>query len=131
MLLSSAVITAGVLTACGGDDESSAPPNTGAQSPAIETPDTTSPTTPQPAGPEIVITDYAFAVPPSVKPGERITLRNNADGAHSVTANQGNLFDVRVSGGGGISTLVAPTAPGTYPFHCKYHAGMVGTLTVQ
>ncbi|BBY44051.1 hypothetical protein A5765_23475 [Mycolicibacterium celeriflavum] len=129
-LLLSAVLTGSVLIACGGDD-SSAPTNTGGQSPAAEAPYTPSPTTPKPAGTEIVITDYTFAVPPSVKPGERITIVNKADGAHSVTADQGNLFDVRVSGGGGTSTMLAPAQPGSYAFHCKYHANMAGTLTVQ
>jgi plastocyanin len=126
MLLSSALLVAGLLTACGGDEESSAPPITDGLSPAIETT-----TTPQPAGPEIVVSDFAFAVPPSVKPGEQILIRNNADGAHSVTSDASNLFDVRISGGGGIKTFMAPTTPGTYPFHCKYHAGMHGSLTVQ
>jgi plastocyanin len=129
MLLSSAAIAVGMLTGCRGGDESSAPPTMGEQSPAIETPGTT--TAAQPAGPEILIIDFAYTVPPSVKPGEQITIRNNADGAHSVTSDANNLFDVRISGGGGISTLIAPTTPGTYPFHCKYHAGMTGSLTVQ
>jgi plastocyanin len=28
-------------------------------------------------------------------------------------------------------TFAAPTTPGTYPFHCRYHANMHGVLTVQ
>jgi plastocyanin len=129
MLVSSAALTAGVLTACGGDDKSSSPPNTVGQSPTIETPYTT--TTAQPAGPEIVISGMAYTVPPSVKPGERITVVNKDDPNHTVTADANNLFDVRISGGGGISTLIAPSTPGTYPFHCKYHAGMQGSLIVR
>ncbi|OBI81947.1 hypothetical protein A5663_15550 [Mycobacterium sp. E740] len=125
ILLLSAVLAAG-MTACG-DDSSAA----GGQSTAAKAPDTQSPSTPKPVGPEIVISDHAFAVPPSVRPGERITLVNKDEEAHSVTADQDNLFDVRVSGGGGVSTLVAPDQPGSYAFHCKYHANMAGTLTVQ
>src|SRR5262245_13424045 len=128
MLVLSAVLNVLVLTACGGD-ESSAPPNAGGQSPAIETPYTT--TAPQPTGPEIVISGMAYTVPLSVKPGERITVVNRDDANHTVTADESNLFDVRVSGGGGISTLIAPNTPGTYPIHCKYHANMHGSLTVQ
>jgi hypothetical protein len=45
-------------------------------------------------------------------------------------ADESNLFDIRVSGGG-IQSFTAPTTPGTYPFHCKYHANMHGLLTVQ
>ena len=123
-LLSSAVLVGGVLTACGGGDESSGSPIT--QYPAIETT-----TTPQPAGPQIVISGMSYTVPPSVKAGERITVVNNADPAHTVTADANNLFDVRISGSGGFSTFIAPTTPGTYPFHCKYHAGMHGSLIVQ
>jgi plastocyanin len=123
-LLLSTVLTAGMLTACGGQDESSGPPIT--QYPATETT-----TTAQPAGPQIVISGMSYTVPPSVKPGERITVVNNADANHTVTADADNLFDVRISGGGGFSTLIAPTTPGTYPFHCKYHAGMHGSLIVQ
>ncbi|WP_349254685.1 cupredoxin domain-containing protein [Mycobacterium sp.] len=26
---------------------------------------------------------------------------------------------------------MAPTTPGTYPFHCRYHANMHGSLIVQ
>jgi plastocyanin len=130
------LLAVGMLTGCGGGD-SSPPVDKGGQTPATEGPYAkgTTMTTTQPVGPEIVVTDFAFAVPPSVKPGEQIIIRNNADGAHSVTSDAPNLFDVRISGGGGISRLTAPTAPGTYPFHCKYHvkdyANMRGSLTVQ
>lgn len=82
------------------------------------------------AGSEIVISNMSFAVPPSVKPGQQLTIVNNDSPNHTVTADENNLFDVRVSGGGGTETLTAPTTPGTYPFHCKYHAGMHGVLTV-
>ena len=57
--------------------------------------------------------------------------RHDAQGSRTVTADANNVFDVRVSGGGGIATFTAPTTPGTYPFHCKYHANMQGTLTVR
>jgi plastocyanin len=126
-------LAVGMLTGCGGGGDSPPPIDKGGQTPATEGPYAkgTTTTTPQPVGPEIVVTDFAFAVPPLVRPGEQIIIRNNADGAHSVTSDVANLFDVRISGGGGISPLTAPTAPGTYPFHCKYHAGMHGSLTVQ
>jgi plastocyanin len=127
----SVILAVGMLTGCGGGGEPSAPPNTGGQPPTTETPYATGTTTAQPAGPEIVIANFAYTVPASVKPGERITIRNNAEENHTVTADENNLFDVRISGGGGISTLTAPTTPGTYPFHCKYHANMRGSLTVQ
>ncbi|WP_286199163.1 cupredoxin domain-containing protein [Mycolicibacterium sp. ELW1] len=71
----------------------------------------------------------SYTVPPSVKPGQQLTIVNNDSENHTVTADENNLFDVRISGGG-RETLTAPTTPGTYPFHCKYHANMQGVLTV-
>lgn len=84
-----------------------------------------------PAGSEIVISDFAYTVPASVSPGQQITIVNKDSANHTVTADANNLFDIRVSGGGGMETFTAPTTPGTYPFHCKYHANMHGSLTVQ
>jgi plastocyanin len=73
----------------------------------------------------------AYTVPTSVRPGQQMTVVNKDDPSHSVTADENNLFDIRVSGGGGQQSFTAPTTPGTYPFHCKYHANMHGLLTVQ
>jgi plastocyanin len=84
-----------------------------------------------PAGSQIVISDFAYSVPASVKPGQQVTVVNNDSANHTVTSDADNLFDVRVSGGGGFTTFVAPTDPGVYPFHCKYHSDMHGSLTVQ
>lgn len=55
----------------------------------------------------------------------------NKDGvAHTVTADSGAAFDVMVPASGSAS-ITAPSKPGTYPFHCKYHGNMHGTLVVQ
>ena len=85
----------------------------------------------EPAGSEIVISNMSYTVPPSVSPGQQLTIVNNDSANHTVTADENNLFDVRVSGGGGSSSFTAPTTPGTYPFHCKYHANMHGVLIVK
>ena len=71
------------------------------------------------------------AHPTSVRPGQQLTIVNKDDPNHTVTADENNLFDIRVSGGGGMQSFTAPTTPGTYPFHCKYHANMHGLLTVE
>ena len=73
----------------------------------------------------------AYALPTADRPGQQLTFVNNDDPNHTVTADENNLFDIRISGGGGIHSFTAPTAPGIYPFHCKYHANMRGLLTVQ
>ncbi len=73
----------------------------------------------------------SYTVPPSVSPGQQLTIVNNDSANHTVTADENNLFDIRVSGGGGSSSFTAPATPGSYPFHCKYHASMHGVLIVK
>jgi plastocyanin len=130
LLISALLVTATVLTGCGGGGQSSSsstPASAATQSAPTQT--SSPPPTARPAG-DIVIANFAYTVPVSVRPGQQLTVVNNDDANHTVTADQSDLFDVRVSGGGGISTVTAPQAPGVYPFHCKYHADMHGTLTV-
>jgi plastocyanin len=136
MLISSFLLSAAVLTACGGTNQSSsssAPASTGGKSSVTEMPSTSAPssTTAHAAGSEIVISNFAYAVPASVSPGQPLTIVNNDSANHTVTADENNLFDIRVSGGGGTEPFNAPTTPGTYAFHCKYHSNMHGSLTVQ
>ena len=134
MPISAVLVSAGMLTACGGYNQPpSAPAVTEGQSSITHMPSTSalSPTTAQPAGSEIVISNSAYTVPASVHPGQQVTIVNRDDPNHTVTADANNVFDVRVSGGGSTATFTAPTTPGTYPFHCKYHANMQGTLTVR
>jgi plastocyanin len=123
-LMSASLFAAALLSGCGGGSQpsvESAAPLTSAPMSSTATPA---------AGSQIVISNMNYAVPPSVKPGQQLTIVNNDSANHTVTADENNLFDVRVSGGGGTETLTAPTTPGTYPFHCKYHADMHGVLTV-
>jgi plastocyanin len=126
ILISSVMISAGLLTACGGGTQEPSP-----QSAAPLTSAPSSPSASQAAGSEIVISNMSYTVPPSVSPGQQLTIVNNDSANHTVTADQNNLFDIRVSGGGGSASFTAPTTPGTYPFHCKYHANMHGVLTVK
>jgi cupredoxin-like protein len=114
----------GLVNGCGGNDNSGPPPTSGAASI-----DTTT-TTPAPI-PDIVISNFTFAVRGPVKPGQQVIVVNKDDSSHSITADSGNAIDVRISGGGGTSTFTAPNTPGTYAFHCKYHANMHGSLTVE
>jgi plastocyanin len=135
-LMSSLLLSAAVLIACGGTDESapsSAPASPNGQSSSTEPPPPSAPNSPGPpqaASGEIVISNMTFTVPPSVRPGQQLTIVNKDDSNHTVTADN-NQFDIRISGGGGMQSFAAPTTPGTYPFHCKYHADMHGLLTVQ
>ncbi|MFG1934606.1 cupredoxin domain-containing protein [Mycobacterium sp. NPDC048908] len=135
-LIGSFPLCAAVLLACGGTNESPpsptpASPNAQYSIPRVPSPSAPSPPGAQEAASSIVISNMAFAVPSSVKPGEQLTIVNKDDPNHTVTADENNLFDIRISGGGGIEMFTAPATPGTYPFHCKYHANMHGLLTVQ
>jgi plastocyanin len=136
-VVSSLLLSAAVLIACGGTNESpssSAPASPNGQSSVTGMPPSTSaPNSPgaQRADSQIVISKMAYAVPTYVAPGQQLTIVNNDDPNHTVTADENNLFDIRVSGGGGIQSFTAPPTPGTYPFHCKYHANMHGALNVQ
>ena len=125
MLMSSSLLSAALLTACGGGTQPSP------QSAAPLTSAPSSPSASQAAGSEIVISNMSYTVPPSVSPGQQLTIVNNDSANHTVTADENNLFDIRVSGGGGSASFTAPTTPGTYPFHCKYHANMHGVLIVK
>lgn len=125
IVISALVVSAGLLSGCGSSTTSQPSTEAGASS----TPSSSAPSTAA-AGPELVIADMRFTVPPSVRAGQQVTIVNNDSANHTVTADEGNLFDVRVSGGGGRESFTAPATPGSYPFHCKYHAGMHGVLTV-
>lgn len=135
LAISSILLSAAVLTGCGGGNESQ--PSTASPPPARESaaemPSASASSAPgtQAVGPQIVISNMAYTVPPSVRPGQEVTIINNDQESHTITADDNNLFDVRVSGGGGTKQFTAPATPGTYTFHCKYHANMHGVLTVQ
>ena len=135
-VISSILLSAAALTACGGGNESSpstGPPPPPGQSSIAEMPSTSAPSPPGApvAGSQIVISNMAYTVPPSVSRGQELTIVNKDEPNHTVTADENNLFNIRVSGGGGIMSFTAPATPGSYAFHCEYHANMHGVLTVQ
>jgi plastocyanin len=80
-------------------------------------------------GPTITISGMAFGDPLTVSPGATITIVNKDTVEHSVTSDPKGPFSTDVDGGE-QKTFTAPTQPGTYPFVCKYHPNMKGTLTV-
>ena len=84
---------------------------------------------PAPSGPTITISGMAFGEPLAVSPGATITIVNEDTVEHSVTSKPDAGFSTDVDGGE-QKTFTAPTKPGNYPFICKYHPSMLGTLTV-
>ena len=77
----------------------------------------------------ITIQGFAFGAPLTVRPGTKITVVNRDGAGHTVTADDGKSFSVSVAGGG-ASAFTAPSAPGTYKFHCSIHPSMHGSLVV-
>jgi plastocyanin len=78
----------------------------------------------------MMIMNMSFGEPVTVPPGAQITIKNDDSAEHSVTSDAAGKFDVEVDGKE-QGTLTAPTEPGEYAFHCKYHPSMHGTLIVK
>lgn len=60
--------------------------------------------------------------------GEKVCWQNSSTVLHTVTAD-GGAFDSDLPVGQ-IFVQTFPTA-GTFPYHCKFHVGMTGTITVN
>lgn len=78
----------------------------------------------------IPISNYAF-VPKSltVKVGTRVTWTNHDSTAHTATAD-GGTFDTGTVGPMASRTIDFKR-PGTYTYHCAFHAFMTATITVN
>lgn len=118
----------GLVVACG----TSSNPSGGTGGPATSgnTPGGAVVTT-TPAATTITIKNFAYE-PPSltVAPGTKITVINEDEAPHTVTATD-HSFDSGMIHGGQRGEFTAPTTPGTYPYICTVHPYMKGTLIVQ
>ena len=65
----------------------------------------------------------------TVKMGDTVTWVNRDSPQHDVVADNGEFKSELFDTGGTFSFTF--TQPGTYPYHCSIHPGMVGTVTVQ
>ncbi|MBA0127034.1 cupredoxin domain-containing protein [Haloechinothrix sp. YIM 98757] len=120
------------LTACGGaNDEQTEPQTTAPTTAAPEETTESDGTTEAAAEPaEIGIKDFEFTLPDSVAPGAEITVTNEDNAAHTVTATEQGDFDTEIQGGE-TATFTAPSEPGSYPLECTFHPSMTGTLVVE
>lgn len=129
------------LSACGtsgssGENSPSAPTTSistkasSAQPSSSKTASPASESSPTAEAVSITIKDFKYQMPKSVAPGAKITVTNEDSATHTVTADQGDAFDVNVPGKGS-ATFTAPSKPGSTPFHCTFHANMEGTLVVK
>jgi plastocyanin len=125
-------LVAAFATACGGSKTTTQEPETGtATATASPTATAEEPSGPAAAGAAtITIANMSFGEPITVSPGAQITIKNDDSAEHSVTSDTAGKFDVEVEGKE-QGTLTAPTEPGEYAFHCKYHPSMHGTLIVK
>ncbi len=79
----------------------------------------------------IVIKDFLFdPASLTVAPGTVVTVVNQDQTTHTLTATGGHAFDTGSIGGGKTVTFTAPATAGAYPYICSIHQYMKGTLTV-
>jgi plastocyanin len=79
----------------------------------------------------IVIQNFAFhPATDTVAPGSTVTVDNEDNVAHTLTANNGS-FNTGSIQPGKSATFTAPTKAGSYGYICSIHQYMTGTLTVS
>jgi plastocyanin len=86
-----------------------------------------------PSGPPNTIVIDKFAYQPvvlTVIPGAKVTVINQDPAAHTVTAKD-RSFDTGSIALGQQGHITAPSKPGSYPYYCKFHEYMSGTLIVK
>jgi plastocyanin len=116
-----AVALLGSLSACGHDK------NTASGTTSTSTTDSSADTA---AHATITMKNLAFTPKDlTVAPGTMIMILNADDARHDLTDTKS--IDSGDIEGGKSGMVKAPTAPGDYPFKCKYHFGMEGVLHVK
>ena len=118
------------LAACSSKTTSTTPPVVSASQSATTTPSSTATTTA--SGTALAIASFVYSPDPlTVAPGAKVTVTNSDSAEHTVTSDTKGQFGSDDAKQGKPVTFTAPTAPGTYKFHCQYHASMHGTLIVK
>ena len=122
------LILAALGPSCGGGSSPSTP----------ATPTTTTTPAPPPTGTaDLVISIVGDQGGMSFSPaaatlrvGQTVAWKNNDTDVHTATENAGR-FNTGTLTRGATSAPIAMTAAGSLPYHCSFHPGMVGTLTVN
>ena len=77
----------------------------------------------------VQVTGYAYSPDRiTVRAGTRITFTNHDPTAHTATSDNGGFDTMTIAPHS--SRTIRITRPGTYPYHCVFHAFMTGTITV-
>lgn len=81
-------------------------------------------------GGAVAIRNYNF-IPAklTIKAGTKVVFRNRDATAHTATADAGGFDTGTIAPDG--SKRVVFSKPGTYSYHCAFHAFMTGTVTVK
>jgi len=78
----------------------------------------------------VAVKDFAFnPADITAKVGQTITFTNGDSAPHTATLDDGSCTTPNIASGS--SDGLTFTAAGTYPFHCKVHPNMKGTITVS
>ena len=131
-VLVAAVLFAAAACSSNNSNSSPAPSSTGGTTTGSGTPTSSGTTTTVtiPVGARTLTTTAFVPNPVTVKVGDSIMWVNNDSIAHTSTANNGTAFDSgTIAPGGSFKTTL--TTAGTFAYHCAFHPGMVGTVTVQ
>jgi len=115
---------AAVLASCG---KSSAPPTQPTPTTQTQT-EQSKATVTIPAGDPYYGTSSFTPTNVTITAGGTVTWSNKDGQVHNTTSDSG-LWTQDINAGGDFSRTFA--TKGTFAFHCKIHAGMVGTVTVQ
>jgi plastocyanin len=138
MLSVLAATAALAFAACGGSAASTAPSEApaGSEQPASEAPagsdaagggavcDVSTDTPTQ----TVAIANFAFPAGITAGAGDVIGFQNDDSAAHTVTLDDDACTTGNISSGT-VQSLVF-NEPGDYPFHCKIHPNMTGTITI-
>ena len=125
-------LVAAFATACGGSNTSTQEKSSGTAASTASPTATAGKTSGSAAAAAATITiaSMSFGDPITASPGAQIAITNKDSVEHSVTSDADGKFSVDVEANE-EGKLTAPTEPGEYAFHCKYHPSMHGTLTVK
>jgi plastocyanin len=121
---------AGAACSSGGDDNGGTTGATGATSAAGCTADNAVDLT---GDDPFVVTIQDLAFSPdcfAAASASSITIENKDSVTHTFTID-GTQVDVSIDGGQTFNGESAGLDPGTYPFHCKIHSSMTGTVIVS
>lgn len=121
-IATAALISALIVTACGGGSTPTPPAPTAAS---------TATTASQPAGASGAATIVDFAFQPSsltVAKGTSVTWTNTGSVGHTVTADDASFTSPTIPGGATFSHTF--DTAGTFAYHCSIHSQMKATVTV-